>query len=236
MDIYLLDEDETSGTERPCSNGRNCAESTDVLSLDDYHVKEFFAALPELTPTDPMFEPISDEELPAAQLTDKFCIGIRSKLNAGEDLNFDPNDKVQLIRCGTTGERIAIPHPLKKKVLHFHHYARLAGYPGAQKLYQSIRRHMYWPALAADCYTRVRRCLTCARNLIQLRKNVTTVKIFPAQAPLESVAIDVLGELVKTARGNQYLLVIVDRFTKLVKTVPMKGIPAAEVVRHFVHE
>ena len=36
------------------------------------------------------------------------------------------------------------------------------------------------------------------------------------------------------SRGNKYLLVIVDRFTKLVRTVPLKGISASEVARAFV--
>ena len=58
--------------------------------------------------------------------------------------------------------------------------------------------------------------------------------MFPANAPLESVCIDILGELVRTPRGNRYLLVIVDRFTKLVKTVPLKNISASSVARAFV--
>ena len=38
----------------------------------------------------------------------------------------------------------------------------------------------------------------------------------------------------RTPRGNRYLLVIVDRFTKLVKTVPLKNISASSVARAFV--
>ena len=141
-----------------------------------------------------------------------------------------------LIRKSEIGPQVVIPHALKAKVLHIHHFARLAGHPGGRKLYQTIRKSMYWPALAVDCYATARRCPTCARNRIKLRKNVGELQLFPATAPLESVAIDVLGELIRTQRGNEYLLVITDRFTKLTKTVPMKGISAAEVARHFVNE
>ena len=48
------------------------------------------------------------------------------------------------------------------------------------------------------------------------------------------MCIDILGELIRSPRGNKYLLVIVDRFTKLVRTVPLKRITASEVARAFV--
>ena len=123
---------------------------------------------------------------------------------------------------------------LKRRVLALNHYPVLAGHPGGRKLYNRIRHDFYWPALAADCYATVRNCPDCARNRIKLRKNVGELTLFPANAPLESVCIDILGELVRTKRGNRYLLVVVDRFTKLVRTIPLKGISAGEVARAFV--
>ena len=93
---------------------------------------------------------------------------------------------------------------------------------------------MYWPALAVDCYATVNRCPSCAKNRIKLRENVQQLQLFPPSGPLESVVIDVLGELLKTARGNQYLLEISDRITKLTRTVPLKGVSAAEVAKAFV--
>ena len=103
-------------------------------------------------------------------------------------------------------------------------------------MYHAIRKFMYWPALPIDCYATARKCPTCAKNRLKLRRNVNQLKLFPAKSPLESVARDVFGELVKTARGNQYLLVITDRFTKLTKTVPMKSVSASDLAKAFVNE
>lgn len=61
-------------------------------------------------------------------------------------------------------------------------------------------------------------------------------RMLPATAPLEYVAIDVLGELIRTQRRNKYLFVIPDRFTKRTETVSMRGILASEVAKHFVNE
>ena len=60
------------------------------------------------------------------------------------------------------------------------------------------------------------------------------LKLFPAKAPLESVCIDILGELIRTQRGNRYILDVTDRFTKLVEAIPLKGVFAAEVAKAFV--
>ena len=60
------------------------------------------------------------------------------------------------------------------------------------------------------------------------------MKLFMARAPLEDVAMDLVGEFVTTPRGNKWLLVIVDRFTKLVRTVPMKNTEAYDVAKAFV--
>ena len=62
--------------------------------------------------------------------------------------------------------------------------------------------------------------------------------LFPAKATLEFISINLLEELITTLKGNRFLLVITDRFSKLVRTVPLKRITAAviacEFVRHWV--
>ena len=78
-------------------------------------------------------------------------------------------------------------------------------------------------------------CVSCAENRISLRKRRNFLKLFPARAPLEFVALDILGELIKTPRGNCYMLVISDRFSKLIRTVPLKAVTASDVAKAFVH-
>ena len=43
--------------------------------------------------------------------------------------------------------------------------------------------------MALDVYNTVRNCASCARERISLRKHASYLKLFPAQAPLEYVAI-----------------------------------------------
>jgi transposase InsO family protein len=53
---------------------------------------------------------------------------------------------------------------------------------------------------------------------------------------LDYVAIDILGPLPRTRKGNQYLLVIADRFSKLVRTVLLSRITAAIVAWAFMEQ
>jgi hypothetical protein len=54
--------------------------------------------------------------------------------------------------------------------------------------------------------------------------------------PMELWAMDVLGPLPMTARGNQYILVMSDHFTKWVEAVPMLNQRAETVAKAFVNE
>ena len=60
------------------------------------------------------------------------------------------------------------------------------------------------------------------------------MKLFPATKPLEFVAIDILGPLVRSRNGFRYLLVITDRFTKLTRTVPIRNMTALTIAKAFV--
>lgn len=59
------------------------------------------------------------------------------------------------------------------------------------------------------------------------------MQLFPARAPLESVAIDIHGELMETSRRNKYLVGTTERFSKLVKTVPHSSSTAETVAKVF---
>lgn len=121
---------------------------------------------------------------------------------------------------------------MKERNRHIKHYKKLSGHPGGRKLYyRIISSRVLWYGLTFPTFWK------CGHgcNRIKLCKNVTQLQLFPETAPLKSVFIDILGELIRTQRKNEYFLVIMDRYTKTTKTVPKKRIAAAEVAKHFVN-
>ena len=178
--------------------------------------------------------PVTREEVAASQLLDPFCADIRSRLNGGELLPFEEDDSGLLIRIVTRHQQVVVPKALRERILYMGHHATLAGAPGGRKLYATLRRDHYWPSMAVDCYRTVRNCAECAKNRLKLKRSASTLKLFPATAPLESISLDILGELIRTPRGNRFILVMTDRYSKLVPAIPLKRITAYEIAGAFV--
>ena len=82
-------------------------------------------------------------------------------------------------------------------------------------MYKTIRRWAYWPGMFQDCISVSMSCAECAKNRVKLKRHRTPLQLFPAHAPLEFVAMDILGPLVETKEGNCFLLAVTDRFSKL---------------------
>ena len=62
------------------------------------------------------------------------------------------------------------------------------------------------------------------------------MRLFPSLQPFEQVALDLLGPLPKTPRGNQHILVMSCRFSKLTQIVPLRSATANTVASaFFVH-
>ena len=62
------------------------------------------------------------------------------------------------------------------------------------------------------------------------------LKLFPATDPFASLSMDLLGALTETNSGNVFLLIIIDRFSKLVLAVPLAGITATDVSSAFCRD
>jgi hypothetical protein len=115
------------------------------------------------------------------------------------------------------------------------HNPRVHGYPGCRRLAKTISQTWYWPRLSRDCVLFVKKCpsFQAARLKYGPKKTVPMCN-FPPAGPLEFIAMTVLGPLTVTARGNQYVLVIVGMFPMLVRTIPLDNISAVTVACAYV--
>jgi Integrase core domain len=77
-------------------------------------------------------------------------------------------------------------------------------------------------------------CPSCCQSTLKNQKRARKLRLLPPTAPLEQVAIDVLGPLTKTRSGNRCLLVMTDRFRKVTRAATMKGVTAEETAQAFL--
>jgi hypothetical protein len=125
--------------------------------------------------------------------------------------------------------KIAVPLTLRSRLLHLSHYPVVAGHPGSRRMQTTMIKKYYWPGLSLDVATAVSQCHHCVQEASGRRKRRQEVTLFPADGLLEFVSIDLLGPQPKTPRGNQFLLIMCDRFSKLVRTVCLKSITSLTV-------
>jgi hypothetical protein len=116
-----------------------------------------------------------------------------------------------------------------------YHFPAISGHVGAQRLTQTIYRAWYWPSLSKDVAEFIKRCPSCAaQRLKRGPQRSHKLTIFPPEGPLEFVAMDVLGPLPKTKRGNRFCLVMCDRFSKVSIAVPIPDQTANTCAQVFV--
>ena len=99
----------------------------------------------------------------------------------------------------------------------------MAGHMGIEKTKSRILERAIWYNLRNSCEEQVKGCAVCNRQKKGCRVARGEQQLFHAGYALERVHIDIMGPLVETQKGNKYILVIVDQFTKWVEAFPLKN-------------
>ena len=79
-------------------------------------------------------------------------------------------------------------------------------------------------------------CADCSKNKKSGRNPKCQMTLYHAGSPMERVHIDFLGPLPKTSRGNEYILMMVDQFTKWVECVALPSQGTEETAHAAVNE
>lgn len=110
---------------------------------------------------------------------------------------------------------------LKSRGLHLAHHPQSAGHNNVIKLYRTLRGDFHWPKPATNCHATT---TTTMKNRIRLWERRDPMKLFQAKVPPMHISSDIMGELICSGRGNQYVLLVTDRFSNLTRAVSLKRI------------
>ena len=122
-----------------------------------------------------------------------------------------------------------IPFGHRRIVLKYSHDIKASGHLGIKKTLSKIRQRYYWPRLQNDVKAYVSGCDICARRKQPLKTKRAPMEIVRSGFPMERIAVDILGELPITERGNRYMLVIGDYFTKWTECHAMPNMETSTV-------
>ena len=116
--------------------------------------------------------------------------------------------------------QLVVPIRERRDLIRWFHDSLFAGHLGVTRTVFRLQNRVYWPGIRRDVRTYIASCTICLA-----RKSPC-----PRRAPMghvevghgwDRVAMDLLDMLVTTTRGNRYVLVMVDCFSRWTEACPL---------------
>jgi len=179
--------------------------------------------------------PITVSRLVKAQAQDNRCRELRQEMDRNAQSRFSENEQGLLVRRAPLDRatQVYVPKAARTEILTLKRAPAHARHPGANTLYVSMRRFFYLESMVADVYDYVAHFGTCAKGRVGGRRQTNPLRLYPPKVPLSAVCLALLGPLPKTMVGNRYLLVMVDRFSKLTLVAALSQEDAEAVASAF---
>lgn len=139
--------------------------------------------------------------------------------------------------CSGSFIQFLVPLNLRKEILHLMHNSQLSGHLGKKKTCERVLQHFYWCGVREDVQNWIRSCDTCASIKTPPAKYRAPLGVMPVGAPLDRLGTDFMGPLPLTPRGNRYIMVVTDYFTKWVEIFALPdqtAVTTAEVILNEV--
>ncbi|KAK3544074.1 hypothetical protein QTP86_001043 [Hemibagrus guttatus] len=129
--------------------------------------------------------------------------------------------------AGCPPTKIFIPLHFRQQVMQWVHKAPSSGHPGIRRSTQLVRNRFWWSSLGSDVEEYVRSCPTCVQARTSRLLPEGLLEPLPVPRRLWShLSVDFLTDLPDSG-GFTTVMVVVDRFSKGCKLIPLKGLTTA---------
>ncbi len=117
-----------------------------------------------------------------------------------------------------------VPRLQRTQLVHSAHSSLGTGHPGANATLSLLKDRYWWPNMARDVRSFVQGCEECA--ISKSPRHLPAGKLLPLPVPNRPWSHDL-----PVSEGNTCILVVVDRFTKSCRLIPLKNLPTAMETR-----
>ena len=130
---------------------------------------------------------------------------------------------------------VVVPECLRETLLKESHCGRFAGHLSEKKVFDRLRRYVWWKGMRNDANKFCKSCLECASWKGGRKTCHPPLQPIPVGGPFHRVAVDIL-QLPITEQGNRYVAVFMDYLTKWPEAFAIQDQKADTIARLFVEQ
>ena len=148
---------------------------------------------------------------------------------------FSPRTK-GVLRMDKLINQVVVPVKLRSQILSEYHDSLVGGgHQGFDRTYHAIKSKYYWNDMYADVDKYVRQCRECQQAKRNYQGKPAPLHPLPVATVFQRWHMDFLGPLKKADGGEQYILLIVDNFSRWCEAFALKD-QKATTVATFLYE
>lgn len=127
--------------------------------------------------------------------------------------------------------KIWVPEEIRAKIIQLSHNPPTAGHDGFFKTLKRVQSLYYWPKMAQQIRNFVESCETCKKikspNYVMRPPMGRTLQ---SSRPFQRLFVDFLGLYPRSSKGNRFIFLIVDQFSKFVFLEPIRSATSRKTV------
>jgi hypothetical protein len=131
-------------------------------------------------------------------------------------------------RMDNTFYQYVVPLKQREFVLKNNHDAAMCGHMGYEKTTDRMTHKYFWYKMNKDIEKYCQECIICQQTKITNKYNKTLLQPIFATRPGEIITSDIMGPLPLSKGRHQYVLSVIDHFTKYLEFFPIESTTALE--------
>lgn len=121
------------------------------------------------------------------------------------------------------GWKVCVPQEFREEIISKNHDSVTAAHGGIFRTLCRIRETYFWPKMDKEVTDYVNKCMVCKETkATNVNQNAPMGEYRDPKEPFRMLALDYMGPLPTSKKGNRFILVVIDVFSKFVFIKPLR--------------